>query len=163
MFKRKVTKLREEARKADAAADALSNQCAMHQASAEVAQEGAMKYRAEFLEFANEIIGATGQEFDDLNKVADYVRDMRRKVDKYHHIINVMNDKFNPDEQLLRRMACALGTSQLDPNTVIARVDDLTTIKREKQAVERKLERATNELKEAQADLDDIWGSRPAI
>lgn len=84
----------------------------------------------------------------------DALRFIRGRADKYVAIREVLAGRFDPDQAILRRIACAVGTSQLDIESVIKRAGQLSQVNSKNAELTRDLVRARQEIEELEDDCD---------
>ena len=95
----------------------------------------------------------------------DRMRRIREKSDKYQAICEVMAGNFDADEHLLKRLACAVGCSQFDVETVVARAGQLAAVNATNAGLQRELagERQKVEWLEEERDDDRMKTERDAL
>lgn len=71
--------------------------------------------------------------------------ELRSSQDTMHQVWKVMTGIYDADQALLRRLACALGTSELDEAAVIRRASQMNLNTNRIAALERELESVQDE------------------
>lgn len=103
----------------------LSERCEEHRVTASVATEAMEKEISAFVLHLHEAIGGEVPPTNE-GELLEVIRRVREDADSYRAIRDVMGGKFKPDVMLLKRIACAVGTSQFDAETVIGRAGILS-------------------------------------
>lgn len=78
---------------------------------------------------------------DAAERLVEHVRQLREKARKWDGVSDFVGGTFNADEALLRKLACALGTSQLDEQSVKDRAAALGKVNAENAELRQRLAR----------------------
>jgi len=152
-------RLKADLQVAQAEADSLSARLSEFQTQVEVAGEALQLKDLEFVSFLHELQEAIGGEFTTRESALDCIRRIRAKGDLMQTIFDVIDGAFEPDAELLRRVACALGTSQLDVGSVLAQANGLGSVQAKNIELFRQLRTAQVRVAELEEEVYDLNGS----
>lgn len=85
------------------------------------------------------------------------LRLLRGQSDTYLAIRAAIRGDYDPDAALLRRLACSLGTSQLDVESVIARAAQLSTVLAKNAGLEYELRNSKELVDELEDELREEY------
>lgn len=119
---RAVADLVQRFRKAQKDANKLADRLYEMQKRVEASQEE-LNRREETM---REVGEAAGLDVEDPSRwLQDRVRFLRRQADLLATFREVSDGNFDPDRTLLRRLACCLGTSHMEPDALIERANGI--------------------------------------
>jgi hypothetical protein len=131
---RKLTRLWRERATAIAERDAMADRLAEFQTQIEVAAQALDRKDSELFEFIgklhNTMGGATRPTCE--SEAMDRLRVIRAQADKYLAIRDALSGNLDVDATLLKRLACAMGTAELDVESVIGRANALAKVHQER-------------------------------
>lgn len=125
------------------------------QVTVEVQSEALTQKDVELMEFVHKLHETMGGE-KRLNSEADALarlRELRGNSDTYLAIRAVIRGNYDPDAELLRRLACAVGTSQLDVDSVIRRAAQLSTALTKNAGLQYELRNAKSLIEELEEEI----------
>ena len=128
----------------------LSKHCADHQTYVEVAAEALERKDQELMAFIHKLHNTMGGEHVPTceAEALEALRLIRGRADKYLAIREVLAGKFDPDQAILRRIACSVGTSQLDIDSVVERAGELSNVHVKNAEMFRELVEARRRIEE---------------
>lgn len=132
----------------------LSTRCAEHQTHVEVANEAMNRNEAALMEFLRRLhhtMGGKKEPTCEEDTIAD-LRRIRAQSDMYLNIRAMLAGRFNADEALVRRIACAVGTSMLDVDSVVERAGQLSQVHAENIRLNQELEKAQRRIEALDAE-----------
>ncbi len=123
------------------------------QTRVELAQEDLNRRDLELQSHFADLADAIGVKLEDLTaeSVVEAIRVQRSLAERMRVFRDVMDGNFDPDVELTRRVACALGTSHTDLKSILTRLTDIPQLRREN----ARLTRENVDVKEMEAQLDD--------
>lgn len=128
MFENKVNKkLKRERDVATQQNEALSDHLHNHQQTIEVMGEALERKDKQLMEFVDRIHETLGGDVTPTceSETLDALRETRAHADLYRNIRKVLAGQYDAEEALCKRLACALGCSQWDAETLIRRASNL--------------------------------------
>ena len=130
--------------------EGLSNQLALSQTHIEVAAEALDHKDAEMFALIEKLHQTMGGKRTPKNEseALERLREMRAHADLYLSIREVLAGRFTADKALLRRLACSLGTAQMDVDTVMARAGQMTNVMAVNRQLSAKVERLEREIED---------------
>lgn len=150
MFGSNTKTWRAEAKRLLEQNEQLSQRCAEHQTTVEVAIAAMERKDKELMEFIHKLhntMGGDSVPTCEAEALAQ-LRVIRGRADKYLAIREVLAGRFNPDEHVLRRIACAVGTSHLDLDSVVERAGQLSQVHVKNAELFRELTEANQRIDE---------------
>lgn len=153
----KMTRLWRERATAIAQRDAMSNRLAEFQTQIEVAAQALDKKDIELFHFISRLHNTMGGETQPANEseALDRLRVIRAQADKYLAIRDALAGSLDVDAVLLKRLACAMGTSEIDCEAVIGRANALAKVHVTNGELNRENERLRAEVDRLDDDDDD--------
>lgn len=128
----------------------MEAQLEVSQAQIEVMNMAVEREAQKTVDFIGRLVHTMGEgyggEISDEAGTLAQLRVIRGRADKYVAIRDVLAGRFDPDDWLLKRLACALGTSQVDQKSVIERAGVLATANVRAAQMEVELRKAQDEL-----------------
>ena len=158
---RKLTRLWRVRATAIAQRDAMADRLAEFQIQVEVAAQALDKKEIELFDFIGRLHNTMGGETQPANEseALDRLRVIRAQADNYLTIRGALAGNLDVDAVLLKRLACAMGTSALDVESVIGRANALAKVNvangelvRENEQLLDRIDRLENEEDETHYD-----------
>lgn len=137
---------------AESESNDLSDRLHEMQVRVEAAQEDANRVDAEFRQIVGKIAEAIdlGEQQDrSLHGMLSRIGDLRRKAEIVDLFDRVRGGRFDPDKELLRRVACAVGTATVGTvDTVLKRVNALAGMPGQIRGLELERDRLRDRVEE---------------
>lgn len=149
-------KVRKQLIEANVQRDSMSEQLYTHQRTIEVMADTLEQKDAALLEFVGRLHENMGGELK-LTCEGDALarlRVIRAQAERYTAILDMIHGSYDADEALLKRVACALGTSQLDVNSIISRAGHLAGAQSKNIELTLKIAEMQQEIEELEGELD---------
>lgn len=159
---RKTIRLWRERATAIAQRDALSNRLAEFQIQVEVAALALEQKDLEMFKFVgclHETMGGETRPMCETEALAR-LRVIRAQADKYLAIRDALAGSLDVDAVLLRRLACAMGTSQIDCEAVIGRANALAKVNVTNGELTRTIARMQAEMDRCAEEREDAYNPR---
>lgn len=164
MFKNKADKaLIRERDLAREQSTLMSDHLANHQSQIEIMAEVIEKKDKQILDFISRIHETIGGDMTPTteDETLAILREQRAHADLYRNIREVLAGRYDADASLLRNLACALGCSQFDSDSVIRRGSSLAVSNRQ---MKSDLANAAKRIVELSGDDDGIdWDVNEAV
>lgn len=147
---------REEAARLLESNEKLSDRLAEFQIQIEVMGEVLEQKDQRMMEFIDQLHNTMGGERAPTceAEALNDLRMIRARSDMYVAIREVLAGRFSPDQAILRRIAGAVGTSQLDIESVVNRAGQLSQVHSENAGLRRDLVLAKQEIDDLEDDCD---------
>lgn len=142
---------------ADREADQLADRLHEMQVRVELAQQDLDRRDRQFLEHVQKLADALGLEYEKVTEqvVLDEIRAVRSKGERLDLFYDVASGNFDPDRELLRRVACAVGTATVgDVKATLERLGALTAMPGKVANLERELAETKAELMDLREDME---------
>jgi hypothetical protein len=155
----KLFKRWREMMKAAEQLDAMSERLFEAQTQIEVMADALEQKDKALLEFVGRLHENMGGDLklDSEAAALSRLRVIREQAERFTAIMDVVEGRYGADEQLLKRVACALGTSNFSAANVISRASQLAGAHLKVIQLERQVASMQQELDEAENILDNEW------
>lgn len=160
----KLVRLR---RLADEECAQFSRTCRDMQARVETAQEDLDRREAAFARHLESLAKAAGMTESEVTEaqVLNRIAALRELAERVRLFDRVTRGEFSPDDELRRRVACALGMSSRDMKAIVAQLNVVPELRTERERLTRELDaekaRSAHLLRKLDNDIDGIHPLAP--
>lgn len=106
----------------------MSDRLAELQTQIEVAQQDLDRRDAAFVNHITRLNEVIGAECSTEDLTYDAIRRLREKAERMQSIQDVIDGSFEPDAELVRQFACAIGSAKFDVNSLLTRAEMLASV-----------------------------------
>lgn len=155
----KFFRLNKLVKEADAMRNAMSERLHEAQVRIEVMAKALEQKDEALMEFVGKLHENMGGELK-LTCEADAMarlRVIRAQAERYTAIMDVIDGRYDADEALLKRVACALGTSQFDVNSIISQAGHLAGVMSKNAELTLRVAKMQQEIEELEDESLEEW------
>ena len=158
MFSRTIRKLKKKLQISNEQVDALGDRLMEHQTRIELMQVEIVTKDEEYLLFIAELHEHMGRSVSGREHTLQYVANLRAQAETMQSIKAILAGQYDADAALLRRLACSMGTSHMDVDSVVQRAGVLSQVNVRNAEMERTVRQKQDTIDELEIELEDENG-----
>lgn len=151
---KKIRKLKAALKISDDQINDLGDRLVEQQTRIELMQVEIVTKDEEYLKFISELHEHMGESVTGRDHTLQYVAGLRAQAETMQTIQIMLAGQYDADAALLRRLACAMGTSHMDLNSVVQRAGVLSQVNVRNAELERLVRQKEDKIDELEDELE---------